>query len=81
MSITMGGADPAKGDVTVVKLIDIPCTATAQIGAVPQASGSGTRGASGQSGRSSGQQSGQGQGSGGGGATSGGSGGRSSGGR
>jgi len=54
ITITMGSSDPGKADTTITKVIDIPCTATAKIGAVPLIGRSGTSG--------TGRQSGQGQG-------------------
>jgi general secretion pathway protein J len=70
MTITMAHSNPSQADVTLVKSIDIPCTAAAQIGVVPMASssGSGQSGRSGQPGQSgrSGQPSSGGAGGGGG---------------
>ncbi|MFA7005255.1 MAG: prepilin-type N-terminal cleavage/methylation domain-containing protein, partial [Verrucomicrobiia bacterium] len=42
MTITMASSNPNQADVTLVKSIDIPCTASAQIGTVPMGSSSGT---------------------------------------
>ena len=53
MSITMASSNPSQPDVTLVKGIDIPCNAAAQIGSVPMGSSSGT----GQSGKSGSQPS------------------------
>lgn len=52
LTITMASSNPNQADVTVVKNMDIPCNAAAQIGTVPMGSSSGT-GRSGRSGRSS----------------------------
>jgi general secretion pathway protein J len=47
MTITMASSNPNQADVSLVKCVDIPCTAAAQIGAVPVI----TRNRPGQSGR------------------------------
>ncbi|MCX6897908.1 MAG: prepilin-type N-terminal cleavage/methylation domain-containing protein [Verrucomicrobia bacterium] len=71
LTITMASSNPNQADVTLVKSMDIPCNAAAQIGTVPMGSSSRT-GQSGQSGRSStGGQSGGSGGSTGGGRSSG----------
>ena len=42
LTITMASSNPTQGDVSLVKIIDIPCTGAAQIGAVPKGAGSTT---------------------------------------
>ncbi|MBI5685145.1 MAG: prepilin-type N-terminal cleavage/methylation domain-containing protein [Verrucomicrobia bacterium] len=44
MTITMASSNPNQADVTLAKVIDIPCTASAQIGTVPIATRSRTTG-------------------------------------
>ncbi|MCX6909981.1 MAG: prepilin-type N-terminal cleavage/methylation domain-containing protein [Verrucomicrobia bacterium] len=50
LTITMASSNPSQPDVALVKSIDIPCNAAAQIGSVPMGSSSGT-GQAGKSGK------------------------------
>ena len=81
ITITMASSNPGQTDVTLVKAIDVPCTAAAQIGMVPLPSSSGRTGRGGQSGGGSGGAGGAGSGGGGGGRGAGGEGGGGRGGR
>ncbi|MFA5189115.1 MAG: prepilin-type N-terminal cleavage/methylation domain-containing protein [Verrucomicrobiia bacterium] len=66
LTITMANSNPTQADVTLVKNIDIPCNAAAQIGTVPTASSSRTTSSSSggaSSGASGGTSSGRGSGS------------------
>jgi general secretion pathway protein J len=42
LTITMASSNPTQGDVTLVKIVNIPCTGAQQIGAVPKAASTST---------------------------------------